>query len=353
VQLFQNNGNGTFTDRAASLGFGVLGVVKGVAWGDYNNDRRPDLYVSRFGQPNLLFRNDGARFTDVTRTAGVAEPVNSFPTWFFDYDNDGWLDIFVGGFDESSIETVAAVYLGATRPEGTPRLYRNRGDGTFEDVTTAAKLDRVLLAMGANFGDLDNDGFLDVYVGTGAPDLNTLLPNRMFRNAGGRYFQDVTTSGGFGHLQKGHGVSFGDLDNDGDQDVYEVIGGWFSGDTYQNVLFANPGHGNHWITLILEGTRSNRAAIGARLKIRARTPRGMRDIHATVSSGGSFGDSTLQQEIGLGDAVSIESIEVTWPVTGVTQRFRNVSMDQFARIREGSPNLTPVPRTPVVLGGNH
>ena len=82
--------------------------------------------------------------------------------------------------------------------------------------------------MGANFGDLDNDGFLDLYVGTGAPDLNTLVPNRMFRNAGGRVFQDVTTSGGFGHLQKGHGIAFGDLDNDGDQDIYEVIGGWFT-----------------------------------------------------------------------------------------------------------------------------
>ena len=134
--------------------------------------------------------------------------------------------------------------------------------------------------MGANFGDLDNDGFLDLYIGTGAPDLNTLVPNRMFRNAGGRCFQDVTTSGGFGHLQKGHGVSFGDLDNDGDQDVFEVIGGWFSGDTYQNVLYENPATATTGSRSALEGTRSNRMAIGARLKIRVATPRGPRDIHA-------------------------------------------------------------------------
>ena len=352
VQLFHNNGNGTFTDRAAVLGFGVLGVVKGVAWGDYNNDRLPDLYVSRFGLPNLLFQNDGTRFTDVTQRAGVGEPRNSFATWFFDYDNDGWLDIFVGGFDESSVDAVAALYLGVRRPEGTPRLYRNQGDGTFLDVTVAAKLDRVLLAMGANFGDLDNDGFLDLYVGTGAPDLSTLLPNRMFRNVNGQSFQDVTTSGGFGHLQKGHGVSFGDLDNDGDQDVYEVMGGWFSGDTYQNVLFENPGHGNRWITIIVEGVRSNRLALGARLKVRVSTPRGPREIHATVSSGGSFGDSSLQQEIGLGNATSIDAIEVTWPVTGQTQMFRGVALDQFIRIREGQVTVDRLPRQPFQLNGS-
>jgi hypothetical protein len=352
VQLFHNNGNGTFTDRAAVLGFGVLGVVKGVTWGDFNNDRRIDLYVSRFGQPNLLFRNDGARFTDVTTIAGVAEPRNSFPTWFFDYNNDGWLDLFVGGFDESSVDAVAALYRGVPRPEGTPRLYRNKGDGTFQDVTVAAKLDRVLLAMGANFGDLDNDGFLDLYVGTGAPDLSTLLPNRMFRNANGQFFQDVTTSGGFGHLQKGHGVSFGDLDNDGDQDIYEVIGGWFSGDSYQNVLFENPGHGSRWITIAVEGTRTNRSALGARLKVRVATPQGLRDIYATVSIGGSFGDSSLQQEIGLGDATSIEAVEVMWPVTGQTQVFRDVAMDRFIRIREGEATVTRLQRKPFRLNGS-
>src|SRR5687767_15342184 len=149
----------------------------------------------------------------------------------------------------------------------------------------------------------------------------------MFRNHGGRVFEDVTTSGGFGHLQKGHGVSFGDLDNDGDQDIYEVIGGWFSGDSYQNVLFHNPGHGNRWITISLEGVRSNRMGIGARLKIRVSTSKGPRDIYQTVSSGGSFGDSSFQQETGLGDATAIESIEVTWPVTGRTQVFRDVAID--------------------------
>ncbi len=310
------------------------------------------MYVSRFGKPNLLYRNErGERFADVTQAAGVAEPVNSFPTWFFDYDNDGWLDLFVGGFDEAGADAVAALYLGTKRPGGTPRLYRNRRNGTFEDVTIAAKLDRVLLAMGANYGDLDNDGFFDIYVGNGAPDLNTLVPNRMFRNGDGRIFQDVTTSGGFGHLQKGHGVSFGDLDNDGDQDIYEVIGGWFTGDTYQNVLFRNPGHGNRWITLVLEGTRSNRMAIGARVKFQVATPSGTRFIHQVVSSGGSFGDSSFQLETGLGNATAIEAIEVKWPATRETQVFTNVGMNQIVAIREGEPTVKIVRRPSFLLGG--
>jgi hypothetical protein len=350
VQLFHNNRDGTFTDVSRAFGFGVMGVVKGVAWGDFDNDGWIDLYVSIFGKPNRLFRNErGARFADVTAGAGVAEPVNSFPAWFFDYDNDGWLDLFVGGFDEAGADAVLALYLGTKRPGGTPRLYRNRHDGTFEDVTLAANLDRVLNAMGANFGDLDNDGFLDVYVGTGAPDLNTLMPNRMFRNAGGRLFQDVTTSGGFGHLQKGHGVAFGDLDNDGDQDIYEVIGGWFTGDTYQSVLFENPGHGNRWITVLLEGVRSNRMAIGARATFRVVTPGGPRLIQQVVSSGGSFGDSSFQLETGLGDATALDAIEVTWPATGQTQIFKNVPLDRFVRIREGDSALTSLERSRISL----
>ena len=357
VQFFQNNGNGTFTDRTAAFGFGVMGVTKGVTWGDYDNDGWQDLYLSRFDKPNVLFRNDGGkRFIDVTARAGVADGIHTFPTWFFDFDNDGWLDIFAGGFDESGADAVAAMYLGARRPDGAPRLYRNRGDGTFENVTIRARLDRVLNAMGANFGDLDNDGFLDIYVGTGAPDLNTLMPNRMFRNADGRFFQDVTTSGGFGHLQKGHAVAFGDLDNDGDQDIYEVIGGWFTGDTYQSVLFHNPGHGNHWVTLALEGTRSNHMAIGARIRIRVATPHGPRDIYQLVSGGGSFGDSSLQAETGLGDATAIEAIEVRWPATGQTQVFRNVPLDQFVAIREGDSEVRVLKRPKITLrsaGGAH
>jgi hypothetical protein len=343
-QLFHSNRDGTFTDWAPALGVAHLGFVKGAAWGDYDNDGRQDLYVSRLGEPNLLFRNEGRqgaapgpeswKLTDVSHRAGIGEPKFSFAAWFFDYDNDGWLDIVACGFNRISPAHIAAQYLNLPNDGEVPRLYRNNQDSTFTDVTRAMRLDRVLSVMGADFGDLDNDGFLDIYFGTGAPDLSVLLPNRMFRNDAGRGFQDVTTSGGFGHLQKGHGIAFGDIDRDGDQDIYAVFGGWYTADGFRRALFENPGHGNHWITLKLEGVQSNRSAIGARIKVTLPATAPHREIHATVGAISSFGGSSLAQEIGLGKAEAIESIEITWPVTGRKQILKGPRVDQFLRVRE-------------------
>ncbi len=344
-ELYRNNGNGTFEEVGAQEGTAVVGFVKGSSWGDYDNDGLLDLYVSRLDGPNTLLRNRGPRarprFEDVTSEAGVAKPDASFPTWFFDYDNDGWLDLFVAGYpsDYVSASPVAVIadYLGRGAETSVPRLYRNRADGTFEDVTAEAGLERVLFAMGANFGDLDNDGWLDFYLGTGAPSLSALTPNRMFRNDRGARFQDVTTAGGFGHLQKGHGVSFVDIDHDGDQDVFSVIGGAFSGDTYANVLFENPGNGSSWLTLRLRGTTANRSAIGARLKLVVATPTGRREIHRTVGTGGSFGANSLQAEIGLGDATVVERLEVSWPGAARPELFRGLAINQRLEIAQGEP----------------
>jgi hypothetical protein len=119
------------------------------------------------------------------------------------------------------------------------------------------------MPMGCNFGDVDNDGFLDFYLGTGAPSYAALVPNVLFRNHEGQYFVDITTSSGTGHLQKGHGVSIGDLNSDGDEDIFIKIGGAVPGDKYASALFKNPGHpGTHWLKVQLEGVKTNRAAIG-------------------------------------------------------------------------------------------
>jgi len=346
-ELYRNNGDGTFTECAAENGLDFKCWVKGVASADYNNDGRPDLIVSRLDGPPILLRNDGPsgfdrspsapwRFTNVSDDAGIDRPSVSFPCWFFDFNNDGWADLMVSGYSTNDVGEVAADYLGRPVAAEKARLYRNNGDGTFTDVSKECGVNKVLLTMGCNFGDLDNDGWLDFYVGTGAPSLATLVPNRMFRNDGGKRFQDVTTAGGFGQLQKGHGVAFGDINNDGTQDIYSVVGGAVEGDTFHHQLFANPGHGNNWLKLRLEGTRTNRAAIGARIKVVVDTGEGLRSIHRTVGTGASFGASPLRQEIGLGAAQKVVRVEIFWPVTGATQTVQYLEVNRFYHVKEGA-----------------
>lgn len=360
-ELFHNNGDGTFTDVARQVGLNIVSFVKAAVWGDYNNDGYIDLFLSCLNRPNLLFRNDGPpseaepvdveriwSFTEIGYEAGVSEPRRSFPAWFFDFNNDGWLDIFIAdydSFDANSLARVVADYLRLPDPNAFRSfLYENNHDGTFTNRAPKLGLDRVFLAMGANFGDIDNDGWLDLYIGSGEPDLRTLVPNRMFRNDRGKRFQDVTTSGGFGHLQKGHGIAFGDIDNDGDQDVYAVMGGAFEGDVFQNALYLNPGSENHWITLILEGRQANRSAIGARVRVVIEAKGKNRELHRVVNSGGSFGSSSLQLEIGLGQASGVELLEIIWPGSSEEQQFTEVPMDRFYRVIEGDESLHSIER---------
>jgi len=207
--------------------------------------------------------------------------------------------------------------------------------------------------MGANYGDLDNDGFLDIYLGTGAPSFASLMPNVMLKNDAGRRFLDVTEPTGTGHLQKGHGIAFADLDNDGDEDIVLNVGGAVPGDRYDDALFENPGgSGNNWIGLELIGVKSNRAAIGARIRLTLGRAGGASPLRMReVSSGGSFGANSLRQHIGVGRAQVIEMMEIFWPASGTRQIFRNVPVNQFLRIREGADQYEI--RTPprIKLGG--
>jgi len=352
-ELFRNNGDGTFTECAADHGVAFVGFFKGVVSADYNNDGRPDLYLSRLDGDKILLRNDGPagadasprapwKFTDVATSAGVTEPPTTFTCWFFDYDNDGWPDIFVSGYAIQDVGDIAADYLGLPFAGQRAKLYRNNRDGTFTDASKECGVDKMLLTMGANFGDLDNDGWLDFYVCTGNPDLSVLIPNRMFRNDGGRRFQDVTTSGGFGQLQKGHAVAFGDINNSGTQDIYSVVGGAVESDHAHNQLFRNPGHGNNWLKLKLEGVKTNRAAIGARLTVVVDEGGAERAIHRTVGSGGSFGATTMRQEIGIGGARAIRRVEIFWPVSGSTQVLTGLDVNSAYHVREGDASATRV-----------
>ncbi len=188
--------------------------------------------------------------------------------------------------------------------------------------------------MGSNFGDLDNDGFLDFYLGTGFPPYHSLMPNVMYWNRGGQSFRDVSTAGGFAHLQKGHAVIFADFDHDGDQDIFEQMGGFFAGDKFGDALYENPGFGNHWITVELLGVESNRSAIGTRIRVQVREDGQTRTIYKHVNSGGTFGANPLRQTMGLGKADGIESLEVFWPASSRTQTFRNVPLDRFIQVVE-------------------
>ena len=353
-QLFRNNANGTFTDVAAAAGVENLRYAKGVSWGDCDGDRFPELYVSNLNAANRLYHNHGdGTFSDTASTRAVAGPTYSFPTWFWDYNNDGHLDLFVASYqiDSDALASVVKSYLDMPFEEEPARLYRGDGQGGFTDVASDAQLaDDYTLPMGANFGDLDLDGYLDFYLGTGTPEYEALMPNVMYHNRGGERFRDITFSGGFGHLQKGHAVAFADLDRDGDQDLFAQMGGAFPGDKFHDALYENPGFGNHWLAVRLIGRRSNRGAIGARLEAVISDADGStRSVFRHVNSGGSFGANPLRQTLGLGTATQVKRLIVRWPTSDTQQVFHDLPVDALVTVVEGSATYHreswPAPRT--------
>ena len=258
----------------------------------------------------------------------------SFATWFFDYDNDGALDLFVA-------ELRPVGHRGGGRVPGSPaqaettRLVPEHRQGIRRRERPAG-VARVTQAMGANYGDIDNDGFLDVYLGTGAPSYASIVPNILWRNDAGRRFLDVTTASGTGHLQKGHGVGIGDLDGDGAAEIVVNVGGFVPGDAYWKSVFKNPGTPNHWLDVQLVGTKSNRAAVGATVDAWVRDASGaLARRHRVVSSGGSFGSSSFTQHIGLGPSRVVERLEIAWPTSGIRQALTNVQGDRRIVVREG------------------
>ena len=341
-QLFRNNGDGTFTDVAVQAGVTNYGYAKGVVWGDYDGDRLPDLFVSNLEDKNRLYHNNGdGTFTDVAPALGLTGPLRSFPAWFWDFDNDGNLDLYVSAY-AADIWDLATDALGLPVKADLARLWRGDGRGRFVDVARRRNLTRPNAPMGSNFGDLDNDGYLDFYLGTGYPTYDTVMPNVMYRNRRGESFANVSLAGGFAHLQKGHAIVFADLDNDGDQEVFEQMGGALRGDRFFDVLYENPGFGNHWLAVRLVGVNSNRSAIGARIHVVVSEGGQSRSIYKHVNSGGTFGANSLRQAIGLGKADRIERLEIFWPTTGSTQTVTQVPLDSFLTIVEGKKGFETV-----------
>jgi hypothetical protein len=348
-RLYHNKGDGTFEEVAAKAGVqGTLKSCKGVAWIDYDNDGYPDLFLNYLrGTAQLFHNNRDGTFTDVTTEMGIAGPKSGFSCWAFDFDNDGYLDIFATSYNRTLPDIIRGL-TGEPHSSFPNKLYRNMGGKGFKDVTKEMGLDMVFATMGSNFGDFDNDGYLDMYLGTGDPHLSTLIPNRMFKNVAGKRFAEITSSSGTGHLQKGHSVCCGDWDRDGNVDIFIEMGGAINGDKYHNILFQNPGHDNSWLTVKLIGRKTNRSAIGARIK--AVTAGGEPlTVHRHVSSGSSFGASPLQQTLGLGKAKSVATLEIHWPTSNTTQTFHDVGVNQAIEVTEFADSYRkldwkPIPR---------
>jgi hypothetical protein len=350
-QLYRSRRDGTFENVSRAAGVDRVAFTKGVTAADYDQDGDPDIYVSNIRGDNWLYRNNGDRtFTEVGQKAGVGRSFASFATWFFDYDNDTWPDILVNSA-YASVDQALRSHLGLPRAAKPMKLYRNAGDGTFRDVTAAVSLDKTFMPMGANFGDVDSDGWLDVYIGTGAPDYSSVEPKVLLRNDGGRGFVDISESAGIGDIHKGHGTAFVDFEHRGRQDIVTSMGGAVPSDAHALRLFRNPGNENDWISVRLVGTKSNRAGIGARLTLTVENQgRGRRTISRIVGSGGSFGSSPIEQQIGLGKGARIVSLEVLWPVGRARQELRDVPVNQAVEVKEGGTGWARLTRKTYRLG---
>ncbi len=327
--LYRNNGDGTFTDVTRKAG--VAGVKPsfglGVVWTDYDNDKDLDLYVANDQMANFMFENQGdGTFSEIAMLAGAGYSDDgvaqgSMGVDFGDYDHDGLLDIFITHFSDDY-----------------NTLYRNLGDGNFRDVSHLAELafpSWTYLAWGTGFADFDNDGWEDLFIANGHvfPQVDRYemgqsfyQRSQLFRNLGNGRFHEVTAGLDQVKLWSSRGAAFADFDNDGDVDVAV------------NNLDGNPwllrndgGSRQRWLSLRLEGTRSNRGAVGARVTALTRTGVQIREVR-----GGSSYQSThdLRVHFGLGKANKVKSLEVRWP-NGTAQRFTDVSGNRRYRLKEG------------------
>ena len=348
-ELFLNDGTGKFRNVAPEVNLDVNSFIKGAAVADYDKDGDIDIYLSNMSGENFLFRNDssssslGFSFVDVSEEAGIKAPRQSFPCWFFDFNNDGWEDIFVSSFPYDSYNdfagSLAKELMGIDNGIEKPKLYVNNGDGTFTDKSEELGLNTTCYTMGSNYGDINNDGYLDFYLGTGEPDFKALVPNRMFLNRNGERFSEVTTQGGFGHVQKGHAISIADLDNDGHQDIYAVMGGAYEGDIFFNAFFHNPGNNNAWIKFDVTGTKSNRPAYGTVLELELSHNGNKKSFYQTISNSSSFGENPRWLHFGIEEGMEIIQLNVKYP-SGEKQTFTQLEPNTFYSIVEGNNDLT-------------
>jgi hypothetical protein len=332
--LYHNNGDGTFTNVTKQAGiYRPGGKNLSVGAADYDNDGWPDLFVANDGLNAYLYHNEhNGTFKEQGMVAGMAftgqgRTMAAMCISLGDYNNDGWLDLYISDFQGNS-----------------DHLWMNDGHGFFDDVSDHSGISlptRSLLSFGGGFFDYDNDGWLDLFIANGHvyPEVEQVTPevhykqiNSLFHNDGHGKFVDVTkTSGdGFTIPYAGRGVAFADFDNDGFLDVLVA-----NNNDPPLLLHNTGGNENHHVSFKLVGTKSNRDAMGARLKL---TAGGLTQIREIAGGGSYLSQSDLRAHFGLGPAVKIDRLEISWP-SGQKQTFLDFPADQFYSIQEGKDEL--------------
>jgi hypothetical protein len=328
-RLFHNNGNGTFTDVTTAAGLTTLWPSLGATWGDFRNCGLPDLFISNLGHAQLFRNNGDGTFTDVSHAAGIDAAAIGTNCLCCDIDNDGWLDIvqFTYSRPQDAIYTLRTGH--GPRGSAPMRVWRNNRDGTFTNIAPQLGLTGCWGTMSGTVGDVNNDGHLDILMGNGGPGMDHTEASLLLENDGCR-FHNVTFAAGMPFTGKGHGANMADLAGDGRLHLIVAGGGMYPGDLLTATVFRPKRLPGNYLNVRLVGTRSNRDAIGARLRLQA----GGRAQHRLVSGGSGFGCLPYEQHFGLGTGTQIERLEIRWP-SGHVQQLEQLPCNQSIRIVEG------------------
>jgi tetratricopeptide (TPR) repeat protein len=325
------NDRGRFEDRTRE--FGLTDTVEdnyfiGAAFGDYDSDGYPDLFLSSpLRNTSVLLKNiSGKRFEPTTLIRGDE---GGFVASFLDFNHDGRLDLYWAGFADAKT-SVEQVVFGEHLDEyrsGQTRIFLQTGEGKFAERTDL--FDMPMSTMGSSFGDINNDGCFDFYLGKGTPESWFILPNLMYvgktdSTRCSERLANISMLHGFGTIQKGHGIVFADFDNDGDEDIYSSLGGMWPADKWPNQFFVNDSRlGNSWVTIRLRGRKTNYYGVGARIKVTGENKKGAEIVrYALMDLRTGFGSSPYLAHVGLMDATQIKDVEVYWPGSRCWQIYR-------------------------------
>jgi enediyne biosynthesis protein E4 len=330
--LYHNNGNGTFTDVSKEAGVDDPGGYYGLSavWVDFDGNGRPDLYIANDSTPNYLYKNEGnGKFTDIGLESGTAVSA--------DGSEQGSMGIAVGDYNHTGRPSLYVTNFA----DEYNTLYLNQGKYDFRDVSYDAGVALATLPWvkwGTSFIDLDNDGWLDLIAVNGQvyPQVDTIpsgaryrQPKNLFMNERNGSFCDAEALAGPALLEPrvSRGVAVADFDSDGNVDVVvEDLDG-------APMLLHNSGEtGNHWVSFELQGTKSNRLALGAHIKI---TAAGMTQTDDVRSGGGYLSQHDLRLHFGMAKATKIDSVEIRWP-SGKTETLKDLPVDKFYSVLEGS-----------------